>query len=86
MGYFLLYESMFDTVIYAREKWLRKGGQVLKEKNLDDLEFILKKKKKTYNNPYFSEKSSFSRTEQQFISPQSKMKTIKMRKFISGTM
>lgn len=26
MGYFLLYESMFDSVIYAREKWLRPGG------------------------------------------------------------
>jgi protein arginine N-methyltransferase 1 len=23
MGYFLLYESMFDSVIYARDKWLR---------------------------------------------------------------
>lgn len=23
MGYFLLYESMFDSVIYARGKWLR---------------------------------------------------------------
>lgn len=22
MGYFLLYESMFDSVIYARDKWL----------------------------------------------------------------
>jgi protein arginine N-methyltransferase 1 len=22
MGYFLLYESMLDTVIYARDKWL----------------------------------------------------------------
>ncbi len=31
MGYFLLYESMFDTVIFAREKWLRKGGQVYRE-------------------------------------------------------
>lgn len=26
MGYFLLYESMFDSVIYARNKWLRPGG------------------------------------------------------------
>jgi protein arginine N-methyltransferase 1 len=23
MGYFLLYESMFDSVLYARDKWLR---------------------------------------------------------------
>jgi type I protein arginine methyltransferase len=22
MGYFLLYESMFDSVLYARDKWL----------------------------------------------------------------
>lgn len=26
MGYFLLYESMFDSVLYARDKWLREGG------------------------------------------------------------
>lgn len=26
MGYCLLYESMLDTVIYARDKWLREGG------------------------------------------------------------
>ena len=26
MGYFLLYESMLDTVIYARDKWLVEGG------------------------------------------------------------
>ena len=26
MGYCLLYESMLDTVIYARDKWLRKDG------------------------------------------------------------
>ena len=25
MGYFLLYESMLDSVIFARDKWLRKG-------------------------------------------------------------
>ncbi|KAF6255866.1 protein arginine N-methyltransferase [Scenedesmus sp. NREL 46B-D3] len=29
MGYFLLYESMLDTVIYARKKWLVPGGLVL---------------------------------------------------------
>jgi len=28
MGYFLLYESMFDTVLYARDKWLAKNGLV----------------------------------------------------------
>jgi len=26
MGYFLFYESMLDTVINARDKWLVKGG------------------------------------------------------------
>ena len=26
MGYFLLYESMLDTVLYARDKWLKPGG------------------------------------------------------------
>jgi len=26
MGYFLLYESMLDTVLYARDKWLQKDG------------------------------------------------------------
>lgn len=26
MGYFLLYESMLDTVIWARDKWLVEGG------------------------------------------------------------
>jgi type I protein arginine methyltransferase len=26
MGYFLLYESMLDTVIYARDKWLKPQG------------------------------------------------------------
>jgi protein arginine N-methyltransferase 1 len=26
MGYFLLYESMLDTVIFARDKWLKQDG------------------------------------------------------------
>lgn len=26
MGYFLLYESMLDTVLYARDRYLRQGG------------------------------------------------------------
>ncbi|GJP61967.1 hypothetical protein CLOP_g19084 [Closterium sp. NIES-67] len=29
MGYFLLYESMLDTVLFARDKWLGDGGIVL---------------------------------------------------------
>eukprot|EP01083_Nonionella_stella_P029384 80890_1 len=32
MGYFLLYESMLPTVLYARDKWLRSGGVVLPDK------------------------------------------------------
>jgi protein arginine N-methyltransferase 1 len=28
MGYFLIYESMLDTVLYARDKWLRPDGYV----------------------------------------------------------
>jgi hypothetical protein len=33
MGYFLLYESMLDTVLYARDKWLvKKGGLILPDK------------------------------------------------------
>lgn len=26
MGYFLLYESMLDSVLYARDKYLKKDG------------------------------------------------------------
>ncbi|CAI9100527.1 OLC1v1037648C1 [Oldenlandia corymbosa var. corymbosa] len=32
MGYFLLYENMLDTVLYARNKWLVKDGLVLPDK------------------------------------------------------
>jgi len=32
MGYFLLYESMLDTVIYARDKYLREGGIILPDR------------------------------------------------------
>ena len=32
MGYFLLYESMLDTVIYARDKWLAPGGPMFPDK------------------------------------------------------
>lgn len=32
MGYFLFYESMLDTVIYARDKWLKPGGIILPDK------------------------------------------------------
>lgn len=32
MGYFLLYESMLDTVLFARDKYLKKGGLILPDK------------------------------------------------------
>lgn len=32
MGYFLLYESMLDTVIFARDKWLKPGGLIFPDK------------------------------------------------------
>ena len=32
MGYFLLYESMLDCVLFARDKWLKKGGMMFPNK------------------------------------------------------
>lgn len=32
MGYFLLYESMLDTVLYARDQYLREGGLIFPDK------------------------------------------------------
>ena len=32
MGYFLLYESMLDTVLYARDKFLVKDGLIFPDK------------------------------------------------------
>jgi protein arginine N-methyltransferase 1 len=32
MGYFLLYESMLDTVLYARDRYLEKGGLIFPDK------------------------------------------------------
>lgn len=32
MGYFLFYESMLDTVIWARDTWLVPGGMILPDK------------------------------------------------------
>jgi len=32
MGYFLLYESMLDCVLFARDKWLNKDGYILPDK------------------------------------------------------
>lgn len=45
MGYALLYEGMFDSVIYARDKYLAKGGMlfpdkaVMHVKGIDDINF-----------------------------------------------
>lgn len=32
MGYFLLYESMLDTVLYARDEYLKPGGLIFPDK------------------------------------------------------
>ena len=32
MGYFLMYESMLDTVLYARDKWLVPDGLLMPDK------------------------------------------------------
>lgn len=32
MGYFLFYESMLDTVLYARDKWLAEGGIIFPDR------------------------------------------------------
>lgn len=32
MGYFLLFESMLDSVIFARDKWLKRGGLMFPDK------------------------------------------------------
>ena len=32
MGYFLLYESMLDTVLYARDQYLVDGGKIFPDK------------------------------------------------------
>merc|ERR1712228_192513 len=33
MGYFLLYESMLDTVLFARDKWLKPDGILMPDKS-----------------------------------------------------
>lgn len=49
MGYFLLYESMFDSVMYARDKWLSPDGLMFPDKatmmiaGLDDEDYYNKK-------------------------------------------
>lgn len=50
MGYALLYEGMFDSVIFARDKWLAKGGMLFPDKavmhvrGIDDLNYWREKK------------------------------------------
>ena len=34
MGYFLIYESMLDSIIFARDKWLAPGGAIMPDKAL----------------------------------------------------
>jgi len=34
MGYFLLYESMLDTVIFARDKWLKPNGIIMPDRSV----------------------------------------------------
>jgi len=57
MGYFLLYESMLDTVIFARDKWLKPNGILMPDKStmyLAGLEDYKYKQKKVnfWNNVY----------------------------------
>jgi len=52
MGYFMLYESMLDTVLFARDKWLAPGGIMMPDRGtlwvgaLEDIEY--KKEKVTF--------------------------------------
>ena len=41
MGYFLLYESMLDTVLYARDKWLVKDGSGIVNKIPNFISYII---------------------------------------------
>lgn len=65
MGYFLLYESMMDSVLYARDKYLVEGGLILPDKctmhiaTFEDEEYS-KKKKNFWNNVYQVDMSCLS--------------------------
>ncbi|XP_033095455.1 protein arginine N-methyltransferase 6-like [Anneissia japonica] len=60
MGYFLLYESMLNSVVYTREHWLKEGGIMLPsiasiymapvtdEETLDETTSLWEKTKKVY--------------------------------------
>ena len=57
MGYFLLYESMLDCVLYARDKWLKKDGYMFPDRATMFLAGIEDKKYKyrkinSWNNIY----------------------------------
>ena len=57
MGYFLLYESMLDCVLYARDKWLKKDGYMFPDRAQMFLAAIEDKNYKnrkinTWNNVY----------------------------------
>jgi predicted RNA methylase len=49
MGYFLVYEAMLDSVLFARDKWLKEGGILLPDKAniywalLEDEKFFTKR-------------------------------------------
>lgn len=57
MGYFLLYESMLDCVLYARDKWLNKDGYMLPDRasislsSLEDSDYK-SSKMRFWNNVY----------------------------------
>jgi len=67
MGYFLLYESMLDTVLYARDKYLKKGGLILPDRAtmkisaIDDAEYR-KEKIDFWGNVYGFDMSSIGET------------------------
>lgn len=63
MGYFLLYEAMLDTVLFARDKWLLKGGMMFPDRATIHLAAIededYKNEKTTFwNNVYNVDMSS----------------------------
>lgn len=66
MGYALLYEAMFDSVIYARDKWLKKGGHLFPDKavmyltGLDDREYY-RERLDFWNNVYGFRMTSFKK-------------------------
>ena len=55
MGYLLLFEGMFDSVLWARDKYLAKNGMLFPDRatihlaGLDDLKFNSKKRQMYYN-------------------------------------